>query len=120
MKWKFLLVLNFALFHLNCPQETSKLPVVACKIVSDVLKKEIWMKTIAIVNFKNNFEDDVVESLQKCLPMEISTLLIDMKNFNIRKTQRIHSPTMAVIIVDDMEDLTRRVSYMSEGGKLAA
>jgi hypothetical protein len=31
-----------------------------------------------------------------------------MKNFNM-STQRIHSPTMAVLLVDDMEDMEKGV-----------
>jgi hypothetical protein len=99
----------FALFLLIDLVNSSKLLETACKVVSEVHRKENWMKTIALVKFKNNFEDDVAEKLQKCLPMEISTLLIDMKSFNM-STQRTHSPTMAVLLVDDMEEMEKEVS----------
>lgn len=106
---KFLKI--FSIFLLIHFINSSNLAEIACKIISEVFKKEIWMKTIAIVKFENNFDDDVVASLQKCLPMEISTLLIDIKSFNLNM-QRIHSPSMIVMIVDDLNLMDKNVSLL--------
>jgi hypothetical protein len=74
------------------------------------MKKEFWIKTIAIVEFQNNFQNDVMENLLKCLPMEISTLLLNVSGkFDLTQKWN-HNPSMVVMIVDKLKTLTQDVS----------
>lgn len=105
---KFIPLIFFAIYFANSLEPPSKLAESACKIVGDVLKKENWMKTIAIVKFENNFNEKVINSLIKCLPMEITVVLINVKNFNMNSV-RIHQVAMVVMIVESYEELTNKV-----------
>ena len=80
------------------------MPESSCKVVSEMIRREPWIKTLAIVIFKNYFESDIVNNLLQCMPPEISNLVLDLKivsdtdavNWNI------HNPQFVIIIADEL------------------
>lgn len=65
------------------------------------------MKTIAVVKFKNNFGDELIDNLMKCLPIDITVVSIDVKTFNWQSS-RTHKASFVVIITDNLDEY---VSY---------
>jgi hypothetical protein len=108
MKLVLLPLIFFAIYFANCSEFPSKLHESACKIVSEVHKKEVWMKTIAIVKFERNFDEKLIDNLIKCLPMEIAVIQIDMNTFDI-SSSRGHKVDMVVIIVNDARAMMGQV-----------
>lgn len=80
------------------------MPESSCKVVSEMIRREPWIKTVAIVIFENDFETDVVNDLLQCMPPEISHLVLDLKI--VRDTDaenwNIHNPNFVIIIADEL------------------
>lgn len=104
MKLIFLRLILFAVYFSNSSQFPSKIPESACKIISEVLEKENWMKTVAIVKFSHSFDDEVIDNLMKCLTVEITVVLIDIGSFNSEGLS-LQNPTFIVIIIDKPTEL---------------
>lgn len=97
MKLKFLFLIFLELISGN----SSKLPQSACKIVGDVIEKENWMKTIAILHFNDKYDAEVIDNFAKCLPSDITVVMIDAMtyNFNLPTT---HNVDYVIILADEM------------------
>lgn len=75
-----------------------KLSARACLLVKNVLKNEPWMKTISVVEFQADAKNDMTENLHKCLPIDVTKVLMEVKDKKRFDDMRIHSPGLNVLI----------------------
>lgn len=102
MKLKLLPLIILGIYYANTSQNLQNLSQSACKIVEDVHKKESWTKTIAIVNFEKGFEKSEIDNLIKCLPAEVTVVMIDAMSYNLNM-KTIHNVDYVIIIVDEFD-----------------
>lgn len=74
----------------------------SCYITNALISENRWIKTIGIIKFENNFQSDIVGDYRKCLPEDISTILMDLKWTEIEnvKNWNIFNPSLIVIVAD--------------------
>lgn len=101
-------IILLAIYFANSSEINSKLPESACEIFSEVFKKEPWIKTVAIVKFKNNFDASVIDDLVKCLPIDITVVLIDVDKFKVDR-RNIRKSHYVILLLDDINDLGQKV-----------
>lgn len=105
MKLFLLPLILVAIYFANSSQFPSKLSSSACKIVNQVLEKENWMKTIAILKFTNKLDSEDFDNIAKCLTAKITVVLIDMRRFDSDTIVSLQNPTFVVMIIDVHQEL---------------
>jgi hypothetical protein len=100
MKLKLLPLILLGIYWVNTAESYQNLPESACKIASEVIKKEPWMKTLAIVNFEKNYDEKSIDNLAECLQLEITVVMIDAIDYNLMMTTNYHAD-FVVLFVDD-------------------
>jgi hypothetical protein len=98
MKSKVFLLIFLRIYFSSSSEFPSKIPESACKIVSEVIEKETWMKTIAIVKFSNVFDEKEIDILMNCLPAKITVVVIDIGTYN--SDASLQNPTFIIMIID--------------------
>lgn len=108
MKLKLLPLIFLAIYFANSSEFSSKIPQSACKIVSDVIEKENWMKTIAIMEFDDNFDEKLIDKIAKCLPSKITVVMIDATTNN-SNLPTIHNVDYVITVIDEF-NIKKRVN----------
>ncbi len=87
-------------------QNFSQLRDFACAAAEDELKKHPEMRTIALVEFENDFPSTFSAEILKCLPRDVSKIIffpyIQKEGFN---PIRIPKESMLIYVADKIEEV---------------
>jgi hypothetical protein len=100
MRLKLLPLILLGIYFANSSQFHPNLPLKACQIVREILINEFNTKTIAIVKMERKFDGNVIDELMKCLPREVTVVVIDILSYNLDSENIKHNPTLNVLLVD--------------------
>ena len=60
-------------------KSTSKLPRLICKVVKSAKLEDPALKTVTFVTTENELRHSMIDDVMRCMPMEISTTFIDLR-----------------------------------------
>lgn len=119
MQGKFLLIMLIAICFVNSKlrkghlrQDFAVLENFTCAVAKDVLEKHPYMRTIVVVELKNNFPLDFTRKVLKCLPKDVAKFMMMPHVFKkLKKTLILPKESMIIFIADKVE-LVRKNFYV--------
>ena len=63
----------------SATQQPSKLPKLICNVIKSAKREDSGLKTVTFVTTENKLEHSMIDDVIRCMPMEISTTLIDLR-----------------------------------------
>lgn len=83
-----------------------------CAVVNDELEKHPEMRTIAMVELKNDFPSNFSREISKCLPNFVAKMIMNPHdNFNESCTFMFPKESMIIYIADAIEKVGKLLSY---------